>query len=420
LKPRFFTYLFCGIIFATLAGGLGGSFQPARILIALIGFAALLLGRKTTRAMPLIRQAMAMAGILVLLGLVSLSWTADVLGGVGMLLAVLVGSISLYIISVSDLSISGARLLIWAWVATVAFSMPIAYYEIATGNHSQLAFESRNAGGDFGEFPFAAILFGNYNDYSTWLCLAFPITMTAFLQVKSNYAKSAITFLNILIVGVIFVNTSRASLAFAAIVIIVYAIRFNSFRNYAAIIISATVPILFIRYQFEILNIYSFALYRFEVLGETDESYIQRLGLIEGGVRAIIESLGLGIGLGGFDEYVNDNYPYLIPNPHNIFLEIGVNFGAIPLLVFLGLLVRLFFSGFLQKQIPDSFRFAVMMGAISVPIIGSVPSQAIVYVYWWVWLATMVAIASANVCPISREKDPKMVSPGPFSSRAPK
>jgi O-antigen ligase len=415
MRPIVFTYLFCAIIVATLAGGVGESYQPARVLAAGVGVIAVLFARNSIKTIPTVRQAIIMAGILVLSGLISLSWSTDVAGGIGMLLAVSVGAMSLYIVSISDLSVAGIRLLMWAWVAAVGLSMPIAYYEIATGNHFQFSLDSRNLGGTFNDLPFAAIFFGNYNDFSTWLCLAFPITMAAFIEAKGVYRKASVAILNILVVGVIFVNTSRACLAYVAAIIAVYIFKYHSFRMYVSLFIAIILPIFIIRYNDQILDVYALAIYRFEVTNEIDESYIQRTGLLLSGIQAIFDSFGLGVGLGGFEEYVNDNYPYLIPNPHNILLEIAVNFGVVPLLVFGGLVIKLFSTGFLQKQIPESFRLAVTLGAIAVPVIGAVPSQAIGYIYWWVWLATMVAMASTKtgpaVCLTERSKSVGGYSP---------
>jgi O-Antigen ligase len=412
VRPIVFTYLFCAIIVATLAGGMGGSYQPARVLVAGVGVLAVLFARSTVKAQPATRQSIIMAGILVLSGLVSLSWSTDLAGGVGMLLAVSVGALSLYIISVSDLSMAGVRLLMWAWVAAAGLSMPIAYYEIATGSHFQFAMDSRNLGGNLGEFPFAAIFFGNYNDFSTWLCLAFPITMAAFLEAKGRHIRASVAVLNILIAGVIFVNTSRAALAYVALVATIYFIKHNSFRLYASLFIAIMLPVFIIRYNDQILDLYALTIYRFELINTIDESYIQRSGLLSGGIAAIVDSFGLGVGLGGFEEYINDNYPYLIPNPHNIFLEIGVNFGFVPLLFFCALIIKLFMTGYLQKQNPEAFRLAVMLGAIAVPVIGTVPSQAIGYIYWWVWLATMVAMASMKTGAAVRVKESAKPVPG--------
>lgn len=393
-----FNYLYCIMIIATLAGGVGASFQPARIMAAAIGLLALLFVRDADAPSAVSRQALIMVLTLVFFGIVSLAWSPDLLGGIGLVLAVTLGGFTILGVSRLDLGLNGMRLLVWAWVSAVTLSMPIAFYEIFTGVHFQFALDGRNLGGTLlTELPFAAIFFGNYNDYSTWLCLAFPITMAAFFLEKKIYLRIPIIVINILICFVIFINTSRGCLAYVAIVILTFLVRYPAFRLYASIFAIASFPALFSLFGDRMWDVYSTAVYKFQIASEIDESYIQRSGLLYTGFTALLSGFGLGVGAGGFEEYINDNEPYLIPNPHNILLEIGVNFGIISLGLFVAVIVRLFFISIKPNGIIEAFRLPVMLAALAVPIIGSVPSQAIGYIYWWVWLATILAMASTRM-----------------------
>lgn len=398
MRPMAFNYLYCFMIVGTLAGGLGGSFQPARILAAGIGFCALFFARGMDVPGSVLRQALVMVLTFVFFGIVSLSWSPDVLGGVGLVLAVALGGLTILGVSRLDLGPSGVRLLVWAWVAAVALSMPIAFYEILAGVHFQYALDGRNLGGVLDmELPFAAIFFGNYNDFSTWLSLAFPITMAAFFVERKVYLRIFIALVNVLLCVIIFINTSRGCLAYISLVILFYFIKYPTFRIYGAIFAVAASPVIVSLLGDGIFDIYTTAVYKFQIASEIDESYIQRSGLLYTGFSALLGSLGLGIGAGGFEEYIADTDPYLIPNPHNILLEIGVNFGIIPLVLFIALFIRLFFISIRPNSIYHFFRLPVMLATFAVPIVGIVPSQAIGYIYWWVWLGTILAMASIKV-----------------------
>lgn len=390
---RFLTYLFCMCIFATLAGGLGGSFQPARIILVGMAIISLALASNSRSNSHLLNQIFGLLLAIILCGTLSLAWTKDVMGGLGLLLAVSVGACAIFVISRAELSVDSVRLMVLSWVGVVAISIVIAFYEISTGNHFQFALESRVIGGNFGEFPFAAIMFGNYNDYSAWLCLAFPITMAAFLEAKTIWTRSLVILINLAVIAIIFVNTSRTALIYVALVVGFYVVRFRTFRLYAFVASVSVLPVVLARYRGDILNLYDLAIYRFTVVNAVDESYNQRSGLISAGVGAVRESWGLGIGIGGFEEYINDNYPYFIPNPHNILLEISINFGIIALMLFICLVALLFFAGLRRKDLPLGFRMSLMFGTLGIPIVGAVPSQAVGYVYWWVWLGTLTAMA---------------------------
>ncbi len=391
---HFLAYLFCVSIFATLAGGFGGSFQPARILLVGMAIMALSIASNPRENSRLLDQILGLVLAIILSGMLSLSWTKDLIGGVGMLLAVSTGGCALFAIRRMHLNVNSLKLVMFSWVGVVAISVVVAFYEIMTGNHFQFAMEARVIGGNFGDFPFAAIMFGNYNDYSAWLCLAFPITMAAFLEVRKTWSRSFVILINLAVVAIIFVNTSRTALVYVALVVLFYIVKFQTFRLDGVISSILTVPLVLARYGSDILKLYELAVYRFTVSADIDESYTQRSGLISAGITAVRESWGFGIGIGGFEEYINDNYPYFIPNPHNILLEISINFGIFGLIMFICIVIFLFFAGWRRTDLPLGFRLSLMFGTCSVPIVGAVQSQAIGYVFWWVWLATLAAMAA--------------------------
>lgn len=398
--PKLITYLFCMTIVATLAGGIGGSFQPARVIVAVSALVALIVSNVSVGA-RIVARAWTMAAIMILFGAVSLFWTADIVGGIGLVLAISVGALSFYVVARADLGQRGVDTIMWAWVFTVALSIPVAAYEIATGNHFAFALDERNVGGNLGQFPFASIFFGNYNDYSAWLCLSFPITLATFMNARSTQARLFTILIAAATVGIIFVNTSRAALGYVAVISILYMAASKKLRAYGVGVIGLLIPYIIIRYQEQVFRLYDLAVLRFETVGAGDESYFQRSSLIEAGYTAVRDSFGFGIGAGGFDEYIIDYYPYLIPNPHNILLEISTNFGLAALLGFVTFLVRLATAGWKGESLPVPYRITLISAAASVPIIGIISSQAIGYIYWWVWLATLTAMASVRTDPVT-------------------
>lgn len=390
---RLIIIIFCIGIIATLAGGIGGSFQPTRILMVGLAGIALLLPPNPHLNTRFLRQTYALFIAATIFGLLSLAWTPDVVGGTGMLIAIAIGGCALFAISRAELDRRSISLIVWSWFGSVALSVIIGFYEIATGNHFQFSLEARVIGGGFGEFPFAAIFFGNYNNYSAWLCLAFPITLAAFFETRNILARATVIFVNFAVVGIIFINTSRAALIFIAVSTVLYIVRFPAVRFYAFGAFILIFPLVLSIYSNEVQNLTDFISYRFIDFDSISLADEQRARLIGAGLNGIFGNWGLGIGIGGFEEYINDNYPYLIPNPHNILIEIASNFGIIALLLFACLIISLFFAGLRRKDLPPSLRICLMLGSVGVPLIGTVPSQAISYIYWWVWLATLIAFA---------------------------
>jgi O-antigen ligase len=390
---RLIINMFCIGIIATLAGGIGGSFQPTRILMVGLAVIALWFSPNPHLNTRFLSQTYALFIAAMVFGLLSLAWTPDVVGGTGMLIAIAIGGCALFAISRAELDRRGISLIVWSWFGSVALSVIIGFYEIATGNHFQFSLEGRVIGGAFGEFPFAAIFFGNYNNYSTWLCLAFPITLAAFFETRNILARAAVMLVNFAVIGIIFINTSRGALIYISVATALYIVRFPAVRLYAFGASILLFPVILARYSGEVKNLYDFISYRFLDFNSLALADEQRAGLIGAGLNGIFENWGLGIGIGGFEEYINDNYPYLIPNPHNILIEIAANLGIITLVLFACLIIALFFAGFRRKDLPPSLRICLMLGSIGVPLIGTIPSQAISYIYWWVWLATLIAFA---------------------------
>ncbi|WFL78711.1 O-antigen ligase family protein [Altererythrobacter arenosus] len=390
--------LFAAIL-ATLAGGLGGSLQPSRLILAAALPLALLQPTIFRHLTPTAKQALVMVAAIVTGGVLSLAWTEDLAGGIGLLLAVLVGSLGFLAGNSWSTNPRSVQLLMRAWVIIVGISLPVALYEIATGNHFEGAFEDRTIGG-IGSFPFAAIFFGNYNDFSAWLSLSFPITMAALALEKNPYLRFLIAGMNALVIAILVVNTSRGAIFIAIIGFAFFALKFQRVRIWLLLFVPVLIVMIIDQFGNEALDIYDLAVYRFESAGSQDESVSQRVGLLTAGLQALRDTYGFGVGVGGFEEYVNDNYPQLIPNPHNFLLEIAVNFGVIPALVFVRFFILTFLSVFRRKDMPEPVRVAVLFGVVTLPVIGAVPSHAAGYIYWWVWIATLVVMA--EVRPVER------------------
>jgi teichuronic acid biosynthesis protein TuaE len=394
-KRHRYNVMFSIIIIALFAGGLGGSFQPARILVSLAIIYAAMTGIRFGAEARLLAYGLILAAVLVLLGTISLAWTTDLYGGVGLIFAVGVGLGSLVIAGNMDRSIAGLTWIIWAWVIVIGLTIPMAFYEIATGNHFAYAFEARNLGGDLGEFPFASALFGNYNDYSVFLCMSYPFVCSALMITRFKIFQIILLFLVFSIFAIIFTNTSRAAMAFLLFYTVLLFVFLPKFRSIFLLPSALLVILVIYRFYQNISQIISLIQFRIEATNALDESTIQRIGIFWAGIDAIRSNYGISIGVGGFDEFMSDYYSYYIPNPHNIFLEIAVNFGIPALIVFLFWLTAIFIVALRRSDLPSEYRLQVIFCVPMIPIVGIIGSQAIGYIYWWVWLVSLAALASA-------------------------
>jgi teichuronic acid biosynthesis protein TuaE len=384
------------IIVLLVAGGLGGSYQPARVALAAIFPFSLLSGIYPDHGAPFIRQALRGYVLILLLSFISLTWSQDLAGGFGLVLAMTVGMSTLPILGAVERTVVNAQLIERAWVLMTGLSLMFAFYEITTGNHFAFAFESRNEI-LIGDAAFASVFFGNYNDYSVVLCLCIPFIMSQF-SLSSNIIYRAI--LSVILFStyfVIVVNSSRMAMACSVILLIYFLLFVQRYVIFTAFMFSLLAMVVAAFVAIDFYALYDFIGLRFSGTLAGDESSLQRAGIISAGLNSLRESWGLGLGAGGFEEYMNDNYPYFVPNPHNLILEMAVNFGAAAAVVFLWILLNIMRLIYVRTKSGDSKEKAIFVVAVGLaPFVGIIGSQAVGYTYWWVWLSSVIFIAACR------------------------
>ncbi|MBW7924904.1 MAG: hypothetical protein H3C59_09190 [Burkholderiaceae bacterium] len=380
-------------------GGLGGSFQPTRLvlLVFLLPTVHLLI----FRCMQLHRTdfiTMAGLGIIASLGVLSLAWTPTPAAGLNRMSVVLIGMTSAIYVAATPKTIEAARQVRDAWSAALALTMPLAVYELATDNHFTYAFDERFVGGDFGALPFASVFFGNFNDYCTFIALTLPMALGSLESARHRGVRLLWGATIVLALVVLVVNLNRLALIFAAWVGLYYLGTRQSLRRVALVLAAiAFIGLGLGMFGEQADTLVAYAVLKFSSLAADDESAGQRLALIAAGVQSLFLSAGMGLGVGSLETFLQRQHPELIPNPHNLMIELAANFGLPSALVFVVLLVYLYIRALMSRLVAD-LRSPVIVSLPFVPIIGAIGSQAIGYTYWWLWLGTMalfVGVGSA-------------------------
>ena len=377
---------FAGVLSLSL-GGIGGSFQPSR-LILLLALTLLLAG---SGSVALVRGAgpvySAYLAILTL-GVITLPLTEDLAAGVSLIVTVALGMCAVLLVDRRPM-VADARRVRDAWSSGLLVTLPFATYEIVTGNHFAFALEQRHAGAEIGELPFASIFFGNYNNYSTYTCLAYPMLLGALLDKSSVVRRLMLLCGAAVCVAVTLINTSRIAMLFVAFATV--ASVFSGHRRSRLWLVALGAGA-FLGVRASGFN-WQYAQQRLTSGLLVDE---QRLGLTIAGIDALTRTFGLGLGPGGFVAFIEGHYPQLIPNPHNILMEFAVNFSLLSAFVFVALLGFLFIRTARHPALPPSVRFPLLVTIPFVPLIGSINSLAVGYTYWWYWFASAVFMIAAN------------------------
>jgi teichuronic acid biosynthesis protein TuaE len=393
-------YILIVAILALSAGGLGGSFQPSR-LILIVGFTLLSVrfAQRLPYAHRLETSAILFSVATLLLGGLTMFWTSDVYKGVSLWVTVAIGFLSFALVVSFDKSISRARQIRDAWSWSFILTIPFAIYEIFTNNHFAYALEERTLGGDSGTFRFASVFFGNYNNYCVFICLVLPMLFGTLDQSGTVRRRFFWIFIIAIAFFILVTNTSRAALIAALVTLIGYLILRRSAA--AAGVVSATAVMLgsaAFFFQDDLDRFARMASLRFRGLLEGDESLSVRWDLLEFGGERLAQTWGFGGGVGDFEREVSLWLYNVPPNAHNFLMELAVNFTVFSLLAF-GIFMFALFRGALKSSAPIDVRFAPLIGLPLMPLIGTLNSQAIGYTYWWIWIATLLFMVVAGSQP---------------------
>lgn len=186
--------------------------------------------------------------------------------------------------------------------------------------------------------------------------------------------------------SIIIVNGSRAAILCLFISILIF-IRFyvKSIKSFIIFLflflVILAITIYF--YQSFLLNVFL----RFEIQGFGDEVRANIIGL---SLKELKESFFMGIGAGNLMPTM-ERYGLTITSSHNLFLEVGVQYGIIIFVLFIGIFARIFL---LQKRNSNVvFKFIIISSLCIMPFSSIISSGYITGVNIWLFLSSLYVIA---------------------------
>lgn len=280
------------------------------------------------------------------------------------------------------------------WMVAVALTMPVAIAEFVLDWHLPVSINEAGTIINYGEGRiaqkiFASATFGNWNTYVTFLCFSLPFLIGCVYLNKLFFYK-IISMVVIFAAGIIvIINASRGGLI-AFSLISIFGI-FNHLRlggrgkwaDFLSVLLIAGVGIWF---SYDLLSFQMLArLDSVSLVGDDDRSavFLSSLGLL-------VDSNFVGVGVGSLVAA----YEKLGANvflPHNVFMELLVQYGVVIFILFVYLLLRIYFLS--RKSSDPVSKFVVSSALISLPIVGVINSG-----YWlnpliWCYLASIFAIS---------------------------
>jgi len=403
-SPSYVPWLISAAVVALAFGGIGGSFQVSRIVCILIFpfFLARLLSFGTKIKCQ--NEILIFTLALIILSVMSFVWSIDKSATVQYLFVLMINTIPLLMIALlTPCEVRVLRkILPSAWLLAGLLVLPLAFYELLTGNHFALGFEERGGGQLINLLPFASGVHGNYNDFSLFLVLC--VIGWCFTEDKVNINKriQLLKYITVSLISIVVViNSSRAAILCLAAILVArffFPIRKKHIITIGLLIVILT--IIFISLVDDNSLLLTILQLKFTDFSSDFESDGGRLAIINAGLKGVFGSYGLGVGAGASSSYLAIGEVVLIPNPHNLLLEWALNFGFVGSFLLLWFLFRMWVA---IKGDPESnSRRVSFMTIILLPLLGVIQSHLTGYTYFWLMLTTICTFA---MWPRSHVKD---------------
>ncbi len=392
LKNNVFDYLLILYITLLILGVLGGSLEPIRVFVILCAPFTLYHFLKNKKEVYHYQYEFFLYVIWILYGIVTLLWAIIPKESIKEILYLVLNFFAfLTIIYFANKANKPQDSVLKGWLLLFLLTMPIALCELWFDVHLPISVQTKGMVLRYGNLilnrRFASVTYGNLNGYNTLLCYMLPFIL-GYSVILLNKIKIFFIWLIILCLSyIIVINGSRGASIGLLLGFMVYIFYFLKRKTILVIltIVFIVAIYMFIKYYDAIFALIT---KRFAIQGLSDPG---RSKLLASGWRAFLNSGMLGIGAGNFMPTMNSVYKLKITASHNLFLEVGVQYGIIIFILFLGLLVRLFLK---QNANQDrSLKFIVIASLVMFPVTSIIDSGYIRSISVWLFLASLYIIA---------------------------
>lgn len=369
------------IIVSMIGGGSMGALEPIRVLSIVFAPFAFQLFMKSTDSK--LKSVILFLFIWFIYMIISLCWTTDVNNGKKELLYYLIHFfLFIEIVIFSKKSNNPLLTIAFSWCLVFLLTSVVAMWEITTNNHLASSVQAENSivqgyGGYSYNYRFAAVNFGNYNTYSTFICFCFPFILYALALAKFRLLAFAALFLSCYIV--IF-NASRGALASIAIMLILFGYSFLSSNHKSkykiGLILASILAIVYFSYKWNFIA--GFLLFRSENSDLiTDDT---RISLWIRSLYVLRDTLGLGSGIGSV-------YQSAYFSPHNAFIELLMQYGIIVFLFIVVYLFRFYFD--FRKNSDRDRRTIGYCALLSMPFYMVIDSGYLLKPQLWIFFSSL-------------------------------
>ncbi len=283
--------------------------------------------------------------------------------------------------------------IILGWCLFVFLSLPIAFNEIIANEH----LESSKYGDKFINLGkgksvlkhYAAVTFYNYNTYNTVLCFSFPFLLTYLLLFKRKILQFAGWVLVLSVLYIVLTNASRGTFISMGIMLVIFSVFFRKHSiSYKPMLYFLLIGV--VGYIIWVYGDVLFKQFGYRMIGRdsilTDQS---RFGMILIVLAIVVDDLFMGAGTGSLIATFSQRSSIEIP--HNLFLEILIQYG---LIITIGIL---FFLCFLLKRAwktrDNEIKLILFAALFPLPFISTINSGYLLMPSVWLFFASLFMVS---------------------------
>lgn len=394
---------FTGTAFLSVSFGAFHVF-PFRILLLLLWAIVL---SKTDRVFNMgFIQTKSFLGFLIfwfLYSLISLVWSADKVSAIKQITFLFMNVSLVLFMTYYIREFRHVYFVYKIWLFIHLLLLPIAIWEIVTGNHlSNSGLLKVDEGYEFYKFA-PTTVFGNQNDYATMIALVFPMLYVGVRYAEEMRIKFLLLLVIILSVLILFFASSRANyigvamgFAFWFFFLLRTLSRFNLLLIFLLLLLLIAISlsesqVVFLTAVWEDFNVL--------IDSQGDDAGIDiRSNLIKNGLYFLLITFGIGVGAGNIEYYMVHQPKYFVgdtANVHNWWIEILANYGIVVFLAYIIFFLGIFWNLFkiYRQSLSKNERImceAMLCALVSFPVSSLSSSSLMSFGPQWVFFGMAI------------------------------
>ncbi|MBK3394405.1 O-antigen ligase family protein [Psychrobacter sp. M9-54-1] len=398
---NFYDYSIILLLALVSFGNIGGALQPIRFLgIFFLPFIVVWVVFK--KHSPKLQKIIFLLIVWYLYLALSISWTIDKEQGFKELFYYLVHFTNFFmLIAWAEKANKPKQSIIMGWILVLVLTLPIALYEIITQNHlytDTFTDELLYIGGEALAYRRASVTFGNLNAYVLILVFSAPFLLSAMFKAKRKRLLGLLVIFGALMYTLL-VNASRGGIISILLILATYvfykkisstsiSIKKIIIRTFAFTIIAYVINRVFSVSD----EIFVKLLSRSESGASSFTSDSPRFQIWEASYRVILDTYFLGSGVGS-EVPILTKYNASVPNTHNLFIELFMQFGVFIFIGFIYILFRIYYSGI--KFGSTEYKVAILGSFLSLLPLSIINSSYLLMPALWVYLSSLYILSDS-------------------------